>query len=96
MNKAILPLMIGFGIDLLIGDPHNIPHPVVWIGKMISLLEKRLRSVFPKNPDGEKNAGIVLWVIVVTVSAAAPLLLLSFLGRFSPWLQIAVESIMYW
>ncbi len=32
----------GFVLDLLIGDPHFIPHPVGLIGSLISFLDKRL------------------------------------------------------
>ena len=41
---AILPLLIGWILDLLFGDPHWLPHPVVWFGKMISFGEHRLNK----------------------------------------------------
>ena len=41
---CILPLLIGWILDLLLGDPRWMPHPVVWFGKMISLGEKRLNK----------------------------------------------------
>ena len=44
----LLALPIGFLIDLIVGDPHGWPHPVIWIGKLISFLEKRLRRACPK------------------------------------------------
>ena len=34
-------------LDLMIGDPRSIPHPVVWIGKLISLLDRRLLGEIP-------------------------------------------------
>ena len=40
----ILPLLIGWLLDLLLGDPSWLPHPVVGFGKMISLGEKRLNK----------------------------------------------------
>ena len=43
MICLILPLLIGFGIDCVLGDPHSLPHPVVLIGKTISALECVLR-----------------------------------------------------
>ena len=48
MICLILPLLIGFGIDCVLGDPHSLPHPVVLIGKTISALECVLRRIFPK------------------------------------------------
>lgn len=38
----ILPLLIGWVLDLLLGDPQWMPHPVVWFGKMIAFGEKQL------------------------------------------------------
>ena len=96
MIDKLLPLLIGFCIDLLIGDPHGIPHPVVLIGKLITFLEKRLRKIFPKTPADEKFAGAVLWIIVVTLSAGIPLLILRVCENIFPWLRIAAESIMCW
>lgn len=92
----ILPLLIGFCLDLLIGDPHEIPHPVVRIGRLISFLEKMLRTVFPKTAVGEKAAGFTLWVMTAAVSAAIPWGILYICGKISLWLKIAVESIMCW
>lgn len=40
----ILPLLIGWLLDLLLGDPSWLPHPVVGFGKMISFGEKRLNK----------------------------------------------------
>ena len=47
MNDAllfILSLLIGWVLDLLLGDPAWLPHPVVGFGKMISFGEKRLNK----------------------------------------------------
>ena len=41
---AILPLLAGWLLDLLIGDPQRLPHPVVWFGKTISFGEHRLNK----------------------------------------------------
>ena len=39
---AILPLLIGWLLDLLLGDPQWLPHPVVWFGKAIAACEHKL------------------------------------------------------
>ena len=96
MKLSLLALVLGFLIDLVLGDPHSIPHPVVLIGKLISLLEKRLRRVFPATPSGEKAAGGLLWLAVALVSFLVPWALLRLLGWLSPWLRLAGESIMCW
>ena len=38
----ILPLLLGWGADLLFGDPEHLPHPIVWFGKLISFCEHHL------------------------------------------------------
>ena len=96
MIVKILPLLIGFVLDLLIGDPHEIPHPVVWIGRLISFLEKNLRRIFPKSVSGERAAGAVLWIITVSLSTVIPALILFLAAKVSPIFRIAVESIMCW
>ena len=65
MKWSLYALLIGFGMDLILGDPHGFPHPVAAIGKLISGLEKRLRRLFPATVRGENIAGGVLWVLVV-------------------------------
>ena len=89
---SLAALVIGFCIDLLVGDPHGFPHPVVLIGKCISVLERGLRCICPKTPSGERAAGAILWGAVVIVSTAVPALLLWLSGLVSPWLRLALES----
>ena len=45
MGDWILALLIGFVLDLLLGDPKWLYHPVCIIGKYISFMEKKLRKV---------------------------------------------------
>lgn len=89
-------LCIGFAIDLIVGDPHSIPHPVIFIGKLISALEKLVRKIFPKTVKGENFAGGVLWLVVVAFSTAVPALLLWLCYGIRVWLGLAIESIMCW
>lgn len=46
MNEVLLlsliPLLVGWLLDLVLGDPIGLPHPVVWFGKMIGWGEHRL------------------------------------------------------
>ena len=93
---SIGALFIGFCIDLVVGDPHSITHPVVLIGKLISALDKTLRKVFPKTVKGENIAGGVLWLLVVAISTVVPALILWIGYRVTPWLGLALESIMCW
>ena len=38
----ILPLLLGWLLDFIFGDPSRLPHPIVWFGKMIAWGEHRL------------------------------------------------------
>lgn len=96
MKWSLFAVLIGFGIDLLVGDPRSIPHPVVWIGKLISRLEIMLRQKFGKEPKQERIAGMLLWLITVILSALIPALILWGCHLISPWLRLIVESIMCW
>lgn len=96
MKWSLAALIIGFGIDLVVGDPHGFPHPVILIGKLIDALEHGLRKMLPKTASGEKVAGALLWLVVVLVSSLFPALLLWFCHSVSPWLRLGVESIMCW
>lgn len=40
----ILPLLMGWLLDFIFGDPSRLPHPIVWFGKMISWGEHRLNK----------------------------------------------------
>jgi adenosylcobinamide-phosphate synthase len=40
----VVPLLMGWTLDLLIGDPQRLPHPIVWFGRMISFGEHRLNK----------------------------------------------------
>lgn len=38
----IIPLLIGWSLDLLLGDPEGLPHPIILFGKWIAYWEKHL------------------------------------------------------
>lgn len=96
MKWSLFALLIGFGIDLIVGDPHGLPHPVVGIGKLISLLERQFRALFPRTARGEIFAGACIWLCTVLVSAGLPALILYGAQRVSVYLRLALESVMCW
>ena len=96
MVWSLYALCIGFCIDLIVGDPHGFPHPVVGIGRLISLLERLFRRLLPKTKGGEIAAGACIWVLTVLISAGLPAALLYGAQKLSVWLRLALESIMCW
>lgn len=82
------PLLIGWILDLMFGDPVRLPHPVVWFGKAISVLEHR----FNKGSHRKiKGASVAVFLIVgVFVVTWLFLRLISSVW----WLDIAVQSML--
>ncbi|TYO97844.1 adenosylcobinamide-phosphate synthase CbiB [Desulfallas thermosapovorans] len=75
MNIFVLFALVGFIIDLLVGDPPRLPHPVVYIGRGIARLEKVARSV-ASSPLALKAAGVGIAITVVVVSFGVTMLIL--------------------
>lgn len=95
MNELIMtiPLLAGFLLDCIIGDPHAISavHPICLIGRLISALEKAARRLFLGRLA---LGGAVLGITVLLLSAGVPLALLILCYRVNLWLGIAVESVL--
>ncbi len=91
---SLCALILGFCLDLIVGDPHWMPHPIVFIGKLVDLTEKGMRRIFPKTVRGENLAGAAIWLIVVTVSTGIPLLILHLAYGVSSFLGLALETVM--
>lgn len=84
-----LPMLIGFLLDCIIGDPYWIPHPVRWIGTLISALEKTIR----KHMKNLRAGGILLAVIVIAVSTVLPLILIRICRKLHPVCGLIAESV---
>lgn len=87
MNILIL-LFGAVVLDLLIGDPSWIPHPVVLIGKLISKAETLLRKAFPQKL---RLAGKILAVTIPLFTLAVTFLLLWVCYQINPLFGLAVE-----
>lgn len=79
-------------LDLVLGDPRVLPHPVVAIGRLISFLEKVLRRLVP-NP---RLAGVILLVATVGFTYAVSALLLYAANAVSPQAGLAVAIYLGW
>ena len=81
MKQNILIVIIAFYMDILFGDPNNIPHPICGIGHIISKTESILRKHCCNTISQKRKSGVLLIAIVITISLSIPALLL-FLLRF--------------
>ncbi len=89
MNLAIA-VSAAYTIDLLVGDPSRLPHPVVYIGRLISMADRVLRPRF-KSPGAAFCSGALMAAVVVGVSFAVTFLLLRLMYSIHPWLGAAAE-----
>ena len=63
----------GFVLDLLLGDPAWLPHPVVLMGRCITFLEPRLRRTFPQTCRvWRRRCLLACWFSPPDSSASAP------------------------
>ena len=91
-----LSIFAGFLLDCLFGDPLSRLHPVVLMGKLISFLEKKLRPIFPKTPQGQRIAGAIMAVSVALISAGAGFLLLYGAWVIHPWAYFVLSAFLCW
>lgn len=79
-----------FLLDYWLGDPAHWPHPVRWIGKLITWLQTRIRAIC----HGERAlrlGGAVLWLAVVGVTWLLSWGLLALMNMLHPWLGWLAE-----
>ena len=91
MRYHIIAYFLGFLLDLLLGDPYFLPHPVQLIGKLIAYLEKKIRRVKNQN-EIRQGAVLVFFVLACVVIVVAFLLILAY--WLHPYIGVAVECMM--
>ncbi|NLR68561.1 cobalamin biosynthesis protein CobD [Chitinophaga varians] len=86
--KFVLPLLLGYGLDLLLGDPRSWPHPVKYYGHLISFFSRRLnRGKGRLWKGGLMTAGLCVFVFLFFYYIQYSL------GRW-PWAQVLFASVM--
>ena len=88
---STLCLVLGFGLDMLIGDPHGWPHLVILYGKLISFFEKAAYDRFNK-----KLGGLLLVLYMLIIAAGVPLLLLWLCWKIHPVIYVIVGTVLVW
>jgi adenosylcobinamide-phosphate synthase len=76
-------ILAAFSLDLVLGDPPYLPHPVVWIGRLIDRLELFLAALFLR----QRLAGILLTLFAVGLSGGLTWIALTLAGRINPWVE---------
>ena len=89
MLYHIIAFLIGYILDLIVGDPMNFPHPIRLIGTLIGKLDKALNKRRARMLDG-----VLLCIIVVLATAFATTLVIVVSYKIHVALGIAVEAIL--
>lgn len=89
-------------IDIILGDPYWLPHPIIFIGKLIKLIENKIRAI-AKNNRQLKYLGGIMVLIVALICFLLPAIILYFTWTLKPlfhvvniallWTTIAAKSL---
>ena len=85
---SLLSFIIGWLLDLTLGDPARLPHPVVWFGKAISACEHRLNK-----GSHRKLKGALTAIILITIVFVATWLLRHLLLPLPPYGLILLDAV---
>lgn len=84
MSMGII-IFAAFLLDVFLGDPVRPTHPIVLIGKLIEIIEQKLRRV-SKTSTGLKAAGVVLWFFTVILAYVATCSIIKSAYTLNTWL----------
>lgn len=93
MREHMVAFVCGFLLDLILGDPKWMPHPVCAIGNLISWMEKK---TYGKNENREEKKelwqGRKLVLVVVSMTGMATFGILRLASWIHPVLGVVVEG----
>lgn len=91
MKYHFLAYIVGFVLDLLIGDPHSLPHPIRLIGKLIDVLDKKWNN-------GTRQHKLLMgrWLVVAVTGSAVLATAILIFGFYliHPIAGVVVEAIL--
>jgi len=91
-SSDFLPiLLLALALDFFVGEPPRAIHPVVWIGKLVSFLEK---IVPPQGKIFQFIYGGIMTLLTILAFALPIYFLLSFLHNLSPIVYILLAALL--
>lgn len=102
MCYHIFAFIAGFVLDLLIGDPHFIPHPVRLIGSLIFFCDKRLNCDAGYNSSEKKlnlikyKRGMLLAFTVIFATFAISVIIIVAAYSINLYAGLIAEAVMTW
>lgn len=88
LNIHFIALLIAFILDKILGDPSWLPHPVVWFGKAVALLDKKFNKGKRKIMKGAVVVLFLVSMVYITIY-----LLMYLVSQFNLCIVVALESI---
>lgn len=89
MLRLEYQIIIAIGLDLLLGDPRWLPHPVRWLGRLVARLETLTRARLAAG-----TAGTVTVILLLLLTGGAVIAILKLAALIHPWLADAVAIIL--
>ena len=81
-------IIIGWLLDLLVGDPQRLPHPVVWFGKLIAFGEHRLN-----HGSHRRLKGALMAIILIALVFALTFALRHYISHLSSYILLLLDAL---
>ncbi|SHK32106.1 adenosylcobinamide-phosphate synthase CbiB [Tepidibacter formicigenes] len=88
----IVSTYVGYVLDIIFGDPYCLPHPVIYIGKLIKFIENIIRNI-TKSRIGLKMGGLVLNFVVVIITYFTTYFILKISKGINYYLYIILNTL---
>ncbi|MFT8314598.1 MAG: adenosylcobinamide-phosphate synthase CbiB [Clostridium sp.] len=77
-----LDIVLAVILDFILGDPRWLPHPIIYVGKIISFLEKKARKL-SRNNNQLRLFGALIVIVVGFISFIIPFCVLEIVKPFT-------------
>lgn len=96
MEYHSIAFFLGFLLDLLLGDPYWLPHPIRLIGNLIGKVEKCLFKIEDKERNEKKELRQGIWLVMIVLCSTLVISMLTLLLAYyiHPYAGIVVETMM--
>lgn len=75
----MIEILLGVIIDLILGDPYSLPHPIKLMGNIISLEDKYMRKIFTTD-----NGLVFAGLLMVLINLSLAIFPMYFLLKYAP------------
>lgn len=89
--EDMLVLLLATAIDFTLGEPPSTFHPVAWMGKVTSFIERGKPRV---SPTAQLVYGVGIVLVTLAVFVVPTFFLLQYLGRMSPVIYVLVGAVL--